>query len=190
MAQSLEEIIYDKLYSVLVPENGILTFITTHYMFQTRKYALTNQMLMYVVDDIIHDHPKIAPYREAINALYRSEVNLPIKVSTPLNCPYNKYIEIRNRMVDLTNKDNIMQDLISLGQNPTMYLSSEKLINKYYRDSLVNKLWSTKWDNKEGNSVEHIRNRSIKAIMDNPKKSLEDKYVFAALADYSSYIVL
>lgn len=201
-------VLYDTLYDAMTKlfhqkMEGIYT-ITIDYYETRRIYTVPNHQMSNIIDDILHEHPRILTYREAYNALLRNEHSL-VRSKTELDykvkngirvwkCDYTSYMSVRDDMFDLSisgDGKRIAERIQQLGPNPTYFLSNDVVTSKKMCSVLINKLWRTKEDAYANLPADIIKARMINDIIASPVDALENNsYVFGAFSEYASYTVV
>lgn len=198
---SIVERLYQSLYSILAYVKPGLLKYENEYHGNKEEFIIREENLLYVIDDILCDHPRTMQYREAVHALIKNELHLSKNTKHSENrrelkldiCKYDhvKYMKIRENMLNLYSSGGkeISDELYEIGENPTNNLSNNYNTNKYYRSLLVNKLWRSKDDYDRNLSASNIKTKMIEDILIDARNAMKhNKYVFAAFWEYATKI--
>lgn len=160
------------------------------------QYCLSRRDIMFLVEDILYEHPRCWDYRKAVIALIKSEGGIVDPITRIYRGNKKWYINadtyrsVREKILDLStppSKD-IFNELIKLGPNPTQGLGSSLEESKFASSILINKCWRTKKDFVAKVTVEDVQKKMISDILSNPISAMKNNaYVYSALKEHSGY---
>lgn len=191
--------IYQQLSSALKEQSSDVFVYENEYQNIKETFVITRENLYHVADDILNNHPRILQYREAVHCLIKNELLMPNKeihsnskywITSNDPC-YMEYVSIRDDMLNLETpySPSVVDSLYEIKYNPCTNLSNDAVLNKYYRDLLMYKLWRTKLDFDNKVDKDTIYKQMLVDISTDGRHALkQNKYVFAAFWEFATKV--